>query len=323
MQEKIIFREMLSEIKELADEKQGRLTVEEIKEFFKNAHLDENQMELIYQYLAGQKIRVDGYTASEAADAEEEHEKAQGEQGQETDQVPEADSRLEDDYVRMYLEDIKGVKPAGEDEEEQLYGKAAGGDDLAKGRLIELNLKTVYDISKEYRRGALPQSDLIQEGNIALMLALDGLDSMGSLGEYREYVRRAVSDAMESALEEQENARDMDEEIAQRVNFLSEAIENLTLDLEHKVSIEELSAYLEMPIEEIKDILRMAGDEIEIEGGGHDHHDEQYHDEQYQGEHHHEHHHHHEGACHGHTHDYHENGNEHGCGCRHDHDTDN
>ena len=62
MQEKIIFREMLSEIKELADEKQGRLTVEEIKDFFKNAHLDDNQMELIYQYLLGQKIRVDGYT---------------------------------------------------------------------------------------------------------------------------------------------------------------------------------------------------------------------------------------------------------------------
>ena len=287
MQEKIIFREMLSEIKELADEKQGRLTVEEIKDFFKNAHLDDNQMELIYQYLLGQKIRVDGYTMPGSAAAEDEAERVQKEEGKpELDEAvdPETEDVLEDDYVRMYLEDIKSVKPADGDEEEKLYGEAAAGDALAKGRLIELNLQTVYDISKEYRHGVLPQSDLIQEGNIALMLALDGLETLGSLSEYREYVRRSVADAMESALEEQANARDMDEEIAQRVNFLSEAIENLTLDLEHKVSIEELSVYLEMPIEEIENILRMAGDEIEIEDSADAHHHE------------------HEGDCCGHAH---------------------
>ena len=56
-----------------------------------------------------------------------------------------------------------------------------------------------------------------------------------------------------------------------RVNYLNEAIKNLEEDLEHKVSIEELSAYLEMSEEEIQDILRMAGDEIEIEDPHHHH----------------------------------------------------
>lgn len=54
--------------------------------------------------------------------------------------------------------------------------------------------------------------------------------------------------------------------IAKKVNHLNQAIQNLEEDLEHRVSVEELSAYLEMPVEEIKNILKMAGDEIEVEG---------------------------------------------------------
>ena len=65
---------------------------------------------------------------------------------------------------------------------------------------------------------------------------------------------------------EQQDFRDLDEKIAERVNHLNESVKNLEQELEHKVSIGELSAYLEMPVEEIRDILRMAGDKIEIEG---------------------------------------------------------
>ena len=58
----------------------------------------------------------------------------------------------------------------------------------------------------------------------------------------------------------------MGEGIVSRVNHLNEAVQNLEQDLEHKVSAEELSAYLEMPLEEIRDILRISGDQIELEG---------------------------------------------------------
>ena len=82
--------------------------------------------------------------------------------------------------------------------------------------------------------------------------------------------------AIEEAIEIQKDSRRAGTEIAERVNYLNEAIQNLEEDLEHKVSLEELSAYLEMPEEEIQDILRMAGDEIEIEHPHHHHaHDEE------------------------------------------------
>ena len=124
----------------------------------------------------------------------------------------------------------------------------------------------MYDVAQTYRMGELPLGDLIQEGNVALMMAVDQLSVMEDLNAYRTRIYRAVSEAMEEAVSEQQDRHHMAEEIAERVNHLNEAVKNLERDLEHKVSLEELSAYLEMPVEEIKDILRMSGDEIEVQG---------------------------------------------------------
>lgn len=251
MQERIIFREMLSEIKELADEKGNRLTVEEIRDFFSNAHLTEEQLAMIYEYLAGQKIQVAGY---ERAD------------GKEQPEEQEAGNLTEDEYTKMYLEELESIVPASDEEEEKLFLLAAAGDAAARSRLAELYLKLVCEIAHTYAYGGLSAGDLIQEGNVALMLALNDLEVMESLQAYREKLYRAVSEAMEEALTEQKDIKDLDEQIAERVNHLNESVQNLERDLEHKVSVAELSAYLEMPMEEIRDILRMAGDEIEIKG---------------------------------------------------------
>lgn len=248
MQERIIFREMLSEIKELADEKGNRLTVEEIRDFFSNAHLTEEQLAMIYEYLAGQKIRVVGYEAA----GKEEHPEEQ-----------EAGSLTEDVYMGMYLDELKAIAPVSEEEEEKLFLLAAAGDDMAKSRLVELYLNMVCEIAHTYAYGSLPVSDLIQEGNVALLLAVNDLEVLEHLQAYREHLYRTVSEAMEEALTEHRDVKEMDEQIAERVNHLNEAVQNLERDLEHKASVAELSAYLEMPMEEIRDILRMAGDELE------------------------------------------------------------
>ena len=76
---------------------------------------------------------------------------------------------------------------------------------------------------------------------------------------------KKIQKAMEEAVEENQDLADMGQKIADRANHLQEAVKNLEEDLEHKVSVDELSAYLEMPEEEIKDILRMAGEEIKVD----------------------------------------------------------
>lgn len=251
MQERIIFREMLSGIKELADAKGNCLTSEEVRDFFSNAHLTEEQFAMIFAYLEGQKIQIEGY---ESVGGKAEPEEQEGK------------DPTEDEYMKMYLEDLETVLPVSEEEEEKLFLLAAAGDAGAKSRLTELYLKMVCEIAHTYAYGSLPVSDLIQEGNIALLLALNDLEVQESLQEYREELYRAVSRAMEEALTEQRDLKDLDEQVAERVNHLSESVKNLERDLEHRVSVSELSAYLEMPMEEIRDILRMAGDEIKIRG---------------------------------------------------------
>ena len=234
MQERYIFREMLSEIKELADQKGNVLTLDEVKDFFKNAHLTDEQLNMVCVYLIGEKIRVEGYEGPEK-------------QEQTPDQAE--------------LEEIKGLS---EEEELKCFQLASAGDPAAKSRLTEHYLKTVYDLSKTFAFGSVPRSDLIQEGNVALVLALEELEFSGKLEDYQNFLYEKIREAMEDALSEGQDLKDMGDKVAQKVNHLSEAVHNLEEDLEHKVSVDELSAYLDMPVEEIRDILRMAGDEIDV-----------------------------------------------------------
>lgn len=263
MQNKIIFREMLGEIKELADQKGNRLTKEEVKEFFANAHLEEEQMELIYEYLNSQKIKVEGYVpVTGTAQAKEKGEEAQKKAQTESASKDKDEQEERVNVLQMYLDELEELTPVAEQEELKLFLDAIGGSHEAKNRIVMQYLNMVYELSMTYVGAELPQEDLIQEGNLGLLAALDQMKPQENLADYRSILFGAVQDAMESALELSQDTREMDEEIAGRVNHLNEAILNLEQDLGHKVSAEELSVYLEMPVKEIEDILRMAGDEM-------------------------------------------------------------
>lgn len=193
----------------------------------------------------------------------------------------------EDAFLKMYLEDLaaSNIEQLSEEEELVLFNQAAGGDAMAKSRLIEQNLKNVYDLVMEYNNTQLPKSDLIQEGNVGLILVMDALKQQKTLSEYREYMKKEIIQVLDDAEQEQKDFKHDDQQIVEQVNYLNEAIKNLEEDLERKVSLEELSAYIEMPAEEIEAILKMAGDEIELTDDRHHHHEG--------------HHHHHEGCDHG------------------------
>lgn len=265
MQNKIIFREMLSEIKKLADQKGNRLTREEVRDFFAKAGLNQEQLELIYDYLAGQKIEVEGRSTGrkgkiQGSETEDGAEKMSV--GKAAEETAEGDEEPGIDFLGMYLADLDKIDEVSKEERQLLFDQAAAGSSAAKNRLAQQYLKIVYELSMTYVGGQLPKEDLIQEGNVGLLLALDTLERREGLEDYENYIFRAVQEAMEEAIELSQDTRDMDEEIAGRVNHLNEAILNLQEDLGHKVSMEELSVYLEMPLEEIRDILRMAGDEM-------------------------------------------------------------
>ena len=157
MQERYIFREMLSEIKELADQKGNVLTLDEVKEFFKNARLTDEQLNMVCVYLIGEKIRVEGYEGPEKQE--------------QTPEKEEAGAMEESDCLELYQAELEEIKGLSEEEELKCFQLASAGDSAAKSRLTEHYLKTVYDLTTTFAFGSVPRSHLIQDGNLALVLA--------------------------------------------------------------------------------------------------------------------------------------------------------
>jgi DNA-directed RNA polymerase, sigma subunit (sigma70/sigma32) len=257
MEQKLVFREMLSEIKALAGEKENKLTLEEIKLFFEKANLDEEQLKMVLDYLHSQRVQIDGW--------EKQIDKTENIE-EENDKKEDRTTSVKDESLLFYEEELAEIETISPESEKELCEEAAKGNAFAKSKLIELNLKMVRQIAQEYVGREIVLSDLIQEGNIGLMFCVEQLPLSGELEEYRKFIASYVQMAMENYIEEVDAIHFAGKQIEEKVNYLNSAIKNLEEELEKKITIEEVSTYLEMPIEEIMEIVKMAGDEIEIEG---------------------------------------------------------
>lgn len=242
MENRIIFREMLTEVKAAADKAGNIITKDEVREILGKLPLEEEHFQLIYDYLAEQNICV-------------------------VESVEEAGGlpAEENSSLSIYLDELTDLEETSE-EEHSLLNLAVQGDARAKEKLIEYYLPLVCEMAGDYEGDALPAEDLIQEGNIGLLVAMETLQEFDSPAACRAHILNSASRAMEQAIRAGSEEKKQGEGIVSRVNHLNEAVKNLERDLEHKVSPEELSAYLEMPLDEIRDILRMSGDQIELEG---------------------------------------------------------
>lgn len=244
MENRVIFREMLTEIKKNADASGNVITRDEVRQLLAGLPLEEEHFQLVYDYLAQQNIRV--------VDSREEAEAYPEDEAQKS--------------LSIYVNELMALEREMPEEEQQLMRRVMDGDETARDQLIRQYLPVICAKAEEYTDTPLPAEDLIQEGNLGLMTAIASLGEYDSPAAGRAHIFNSINSAMEAALEESRKNREMDQGIVSRVNHLHEAVKNLERDLEHKVSPEELSAYLEMPLEEIKDILRMSGDQIEVSG---------------------------------------------------------
>jgi len=243
--ERAEFQAKLLELSNLAKEKKNVLSTEEVQAFLQELSLTEEQLKLVYEYMLANKIEIKGYESE-----------------QEKEEIPYTREELE--FLKSYQTDLKAFKPLSEAEMEKLFEKVEDGDDLAKSKVTEQLLSQVLLQAKEYHGQGLPLEDLVQEGNIGLMLSLEALGLREEGVTAREYICGEIDRAMELALEEAQSVRRSGNEIVDKINRLSDSIQQLTEDLERQVTVEELSAFLDMSVEEIEDILSLAGDDIEM-----------------------------------------------------------
>ena len=168
----------------------------------------------------------------------------------------------EEAYLKEYLEDLKAFKKEAEGERENLYEKVAWGDEIARQRLIELYLLEVVEIAKEMYHPEVFLGDLIQEGNVGLIL---GIEMISGKDGAHEFIVSQIKESIQALIEEHTELKNRDKKMVEKVSLLDESITNLTEELGRKVSIDELAVYMGMDEEEILDILKLTGEETEDE----------------------------------------------------------
>lgn len=239
MNGKAEFLKKLNGLLKMAQDKGCQITIEEVKAYFAEDALTEEQTELVFDYLLSQKIVVKGYIKIDAADENEftEEEKA---------------------YLAEYENDLQAIKPVDADEIPKLFGQVANGNDCAKARLTEVYLKEVVEIAKQLHHPEVFLGDLIQEGNLGLVLSMELIVDPESA---HEVIVEQIKQSMQLLLREQTELSQRDKKMVEKVNQLDESIQTLTEELGRKVTIDELAIYMGMEIEEIEDILKLTGEE--------------------------------------------------------------
>lgn len=167
---------------------------------------------------------------------------------------------MHDDIYQMYLEEVAAITPCTPEEEQELLEKVQKGDEAARNRLMEGRLGSVVELVKPYADQGLPMGDLIQEANIALIMAINQYEG----GDFDALFKAQAETCLKAALEEQKTETQIEEEMLARVNVLKEVSQRMAEELGREATVEELAQKMKMTVEEIKDIMKLTLDAMSV-----------------------------------------------------------
>jgi RNA polymerase primary sigma factor len=275
--EKDNFLEKLGKLVELAKKNKNALDVTEINNFFMGQELTAEQMDQIYTYLENRGVEVVP-VIGDAAIAEgqvvpgnlllEENieEKLMKETEEEIDL--EAIDLLEgigtEDPVRMYLKEIGTVPLLNAEEELRLAKRKADGDEYAKERLIEANLRLVVSIAKRYTGRGMSFLDLVQEGNLGLIKGVEKFDYTKGY-KLSTYATWWIRQSVTRALADQARTIRVPVHMVETINKMSKMQRKLTLELGYEPSVTELAEALDMSEDKVMEIMQIAREPASLE----------------------------------------------------------
>lgn len=168
------------------------------------------------------------------------------------------------DPVRMYLKEIGKISLLSLDEETELSKKIAEGDETAKNRLAESNLRLVVSIAKRYVGRGMLFLDLIQEGNIGLMKAVEKFDAEKGY-KFSTYATWWIRQAITRAIADQARTIRVPVHMVETINKLSRYQRQLTLELNREPTDEELAKKMGMSPDKVREVIKIAQDPVSLE----------------------------------------------------------
>ena len=263
------FSEKLVELLELAKTKKNVLEYQEISDFFKDQSLEVEQMEKVLDFLEASGVdvlRISGNDEELILDDDADIEKMDDEEEIELDKidlsVPEGVSI--EDPVRMYLKEIGKVSLLTADEEIELAKRMEQGDEEAKKRLAEANLRLVVSIAKRYVGRGMLFLDLIQEGNLGLIKAVEKFDYRKGY-KFSTYATWWIRQAITRAIADQARTIRIPVHMVETINKLIRVSRQLLQELGREPTPEEIAEEMKMPVDRVREILKISQEPVSLE----------------------------------------------------------
>ncbi|HOQ00430.1 MAG TPA: RNA polymerase sigma factor RpoD [Acetivibrio clariflavus] len=247
---KAILKELIEKGKQ-----KGMLTYKEIMDAFEEIEIDPEQIEKVYETLENLGIDVVG-------DIEDEIEDIQLTEEDLDLSVPEGISI--DDPVRMYLKEIGKVPLLSADEEIELAKRMEKGDVEAKKRLAEANLRLVVSIAKRYVGRGMLFLDLIQEGNLGLIKAVEKFDYRKGY-KFSTYATWWIRQAITRAIADQARTIRIPVHMVETINKLIRVSRQLLQELGKEPQPEEIAKEMNMPVEKVREIMKISQEPVSLE----------------------------------------------------------
>ena len=264
------FSEKLVGLLELAKKKKNVLEYQEISDYFKDQPLDAEQMDKIFDFLEASGVDVLRITENSADDLmlddDMDIDGLDDEEEVELDKidlsVPEGVSI--EDPVRMYLKEIGKVPLLSAEEEIELAKKMEQGDENAKKRLAEANLRLVVSIAKRYVGRGMLFLDLIQEGNLGLIKAVEKFDYRKGY-KFSTYATWWIRQAITRAIADQARTIRIPVHMVDTINKLIRVSRQLLQELGREPTPEEIAEEMDMPVDRVREILKISQEPVSLE----------------------------------------------------------
>ena len=258
------FEERLKELLTIAKKKRNVLEYQEINDHFADLALEEDQFDKILETLEQNSVDVLRITEVDEVDDEEIILTEEDEVDVENIDLSVPDGISIEDPVRMYLKEIGKVPLLSAEEEIELAKKMEMGNQDAKKRLAEANLRLVVSIAKRYVGRGMLFLDLIQEGNLGLIKAVEKFDYRKGY-KFSTYATWWIRQAITRAIADQARTIRIPVHMVETINKLIRVSRQLLQELGREPTPEEIAEEMNMPVERVREILKISQEPVSLE----------------------------------------------------------
>ena len=265
MEEKMLtFEEKLDKLLETAKKKKNVLEEQEILDVFAKEELTPEKLDQIYDFLDNKKVDVLKISSDDDMDSDLFAEEEAGEENMENLDLSVPEGVGIEDPVRMYLKEIGKVPLLTSEEEIELAKRMELGDEEAKKKLAEANLRLVVSIAKRYVGRGMQFLDLIQEGNLGLIKAVEKFEYRKGY-KFSTYATWWIRQAITRAIADQARTIRIPVHMVETINRLVRAQRQLLQTLGREPSPEEVAKEMELPVERVREIMKISQDPVSLE----------------------------------------------------------